>query len=194
MFPPAGCFLRRAPTFQSFLGTAVAESGPPAPRAGAIAIKRLTQGHVFYIRRRVHAVQHSGGSCWSNWSEYNAGYLAREELSEGNGCSLGAWGRNCSSAKLWGLAEGRDADARCLLRLSHRPSRAQDGGKGAGKVPWVWARGTNLPRRSRPSLPTDAPAPGGLQQPPAHPSITLPARPPSPPPLPGAGELTAEEN
>lgn len=96
--------------------------------------------------------------------------------------------------KARGLAEGRDADARCSLRLSHRPSWARDGGRGAGKVPWVWARGTNLPRCSRPSLPTDAPAPGGLQQPPAHPSVTLPARPPSPPPLPGAGELTAEEN
>lgn len=107
MFPPAGCFLRLAPTFQSFLGTAVAESGPPTPQAGAIAIKRLTQGHVFYIRRRVHAVQHSGGSCWSNWSEYNAGYLAREQLAEGNGCSLRAWGRNHSLAKLPGRAGTR---------------------------------------------------------------------------------------
>ena len=183
MFPPAGCFLRRAPTFQSFLGTAVAESGPPAPRAGAVAIKSLTQGHVFYIRRHVHAVQHSGGSCWSNWSEYNAGYLAREELSEGNGCSLAAWGRNRSPAKLSGLAEGRDADARRPLCLSHQPSWAQDGGKGAGKVPGVRARCTDLPRCvasygcSR--------APGGCSSPqPTPPSPSLRGR---PRPLPSSG-------
>lgn len=175
MFPPAGCFLRRAPTFQSFLGTAMAESGPPIPRAGAIAIKRLIQGHVFYIRRRVHAVQHSGGSCWSNWSEYNAGYLAREELAEENGCSLRAWGRNRSLAKLSGLAGGRDADARRLLRLSHQPSQAQDGGKGAGKAPWVQARCTDLPKCSHPSLPTDAPTPGGAAAAPS-PALHHPAR------------------
>lgn len=52
------------------------ERPPPRPPGRSSAIKSLAQGHVFYIRRRVHAVQHSGGSCWSNWSGYNAGYLA----------------------------------------------------------------------------------------------------------------------
>lgn len=167
MFPPAGCFLRRAPTFQSFLGTAVAETGPPAPRAGAGAIKRLTQGHVFYIRRRVHAVQHSGGSCWSNWSGYNAGYLAREELAEGNGCSLGAWGGgNLPLAKLWGW----DGDARYPLHLSLWLSCARDGATGQGR--WV------LPRCSHTRGAAAAPGP-----PPHAPLLS-----------PGWEELTAEEN
>lgn len=102
--------------------------GPPlAPRAGASAIKRLTQGHVFSIRRRVHAVQHSGGSCWSNWSGYNAGYLAREELRGEWMLSLRAWGRNRSPAKL--------GDARHQLRARRRPSWAWNGGK---KVQGRW--------------------------------------------------------
>lgn len=62
----------------------------------------------------------------------------------------------------------------------------QTEGKGAGKVPWEWARCSNLPRCSRPSLPTRSQL-RGLQQPPAHPSSPLPAGPPRPPPLSGDG-------
>lgn len=141
MFPPAGCFLRRAPTFQSFLGTVVATTSPlppsqppPPPGVGAIAIKRLTQGHVFYIRRRLPAGQHSAGSCWSNWAGDNSPYLGREEPAEGNGCSLPASGEKSRPGKV--LSDGMQ-----MLGASLAPWRRRDwdgGRRGWEVVPgWV---------------------------------------------------------